>query len=105
MARAVVDDGWSISYAAAVFNVSWPTARRWAERYRQAGEAGMVDRSSRPHVSSPQTQQPVVGEIVHLRWKQRLGPMEIGARVGVEPSTVHAVLRRCRINRLSHVDR
>jgi hypothetical protein len=25
LARAVVEDGWTISYAAAVFNVSWPT--------------------------------------------------------------------------------
>jgi hypothetical protein len=47
----------------------------------------------------------VVRKIVHLRWKQWLGPVEIGVRVGVAASTVHAVLRRCRINRLSHVDR
>jgi hypothetical protein len=25
LARAAVEDGWTISYAAAVFNVSWPT--------------------------------------------------------------------------------
>jgi transposase InsO family protein len=31
--------------------------------------------------------------------------VEIGSRVGVAPSTVHSVLRRCRINRLSLVDR
>jgi transposase InsO family protein len=105
LARAVVDDGWSISYAAAVFNVSWPTAKRWALRYRQAGPAGMVDRSSRPHRCPRQTPPPVVRKIVHLRWKQRLGPVEIGARLGLAPSTVHAVLRRCRINRLSHLDR
>ena len=41
LAKAVVEDGWTISYAAAVFNVSWPTAKRWSDRYRQAGEAGM----------------------------------------------------------------
>jgi hypothetical protein len=29
----------------------------------------------------------------------------IAERVGVAPSTVHAVLRRCRLHRLSHVDR
>jgi len=32
LARAVAEDGWSVSYAAAVFNVSWPTAKRWADR-------------------------------------------------------------------------
>ncbi|MGY1837693.1 IS481 family transposase, partial [Blastococcus sp. SYSU DS0510] len=65
----------------------------------------MVDRSSRPHSSPRRTPQPVVRKIVHLRWKQRLGPVAIADRVGVAPSTAHAVLRRCRINRLSHVDR
>ena len=63
----MVEDGWSISYAAAVFNVSWPTAKRWAERYRQAGEAGMADRSSRPHRCPRRTPAPTVRKIVHLR--------------------------------------
>jgi len=105
LARAVVEDGWSLSYAAAVFNVAYPTAKRWADRYRAEGAAGMVDRSSRPHSSPRATPAPVVRKIVHLRWKQRLGPVGIAAQVGVAPSTAHQVLRRCRINRLSHVDR
>ncbi len=105
LARAVVEDGWRISYAAAVFNVSYPTARRWVDRYRQAGEAGMEDRSSRPHSCPRRTPQPVVRKIVHLRWKKRLGPVQIADRLGLAASTVHAVLVRCRLNRLSHVDR
>jgi hypothetical protein len=104
-ARAVVEDGWSISYAAAVFNVSWPTAKRWADRYRTAGEDGMADRSCRPHRCPRRTPQPIVRKIVHLRWKKRLGPVAIADRLGLAPSTVHAVLVRCRLNRLSHVDR
>jgi hypothetical protein len=47
----------------------------------------------------------VVRKIVHLRWKQRLGPVAIADQVGVASSTVRAVLVRCRINRLPHVDR
>jgi transposase InsO family protein len=105
LARAVVEDGWTISYAAAVFNVSWPTAKRWAERYRIAGEAGMDDRSSRPHRSPRRTPQPVMRKIVHLRWTKRLGPVSIADRLGLAPSTVHAVLVRCRINRLAHLNR
>jgi hypothetical protein len=46
-----------------------------------------------------------VRRIVHLGWKQRLGPVAIADRVEVAPSTAHQVLRRCRINRLAHVDR
>jgi transposase InsO family protein len=47
----------------------------------------------------------VVRRIVHLRWKRRLGPVGIAAELTMAPSTVHAVLTRCRLNRLSHIDR
>ena len=105
LARLVVDEGWPVARAAERYDVGWPTAKRWAERYRQLGVAGMVDRSSRPHHQPNKTPQPTVRKIVHLRWKQRLGPVQIADRVGVAASTVHAVLVRCRLNRLSHVDR
>jgi len=105
LARLIVEGNCPITQAAARFPVSWPTAKRWAERYEGEGEAGMADRSSRPHRSPNKTPVPKVRKIVHLRWKQRLGPVEIAARVGIAASTVGAVLRRCRISRLSHVDR
>jgi transposase InsO family protein len=105
LARLVVDDGWSPSRAAEFFNVSWRTAAKWAQRYRDEGLAGMNDRSSARHTQARKTPQPVVRKIVHLRWKQRLGPVQIGAKLGVAASTVHAVLARCRLNRLSHIDR
>jgi transposase InsO family protein len=47
----------------------------------------------------------VVRKVVHLRWKQRLGPVAIAGQVGLAPSTVHRILTSCRINRLWHVDR
>jgi len=53
VAQLVVDQGWPISEAAARFQVSWPTAKRWVDRYR-AGEP-MHDRSSRPHLSPSKT--------------------------------------------------
>ena len=105
LARLVVDGGWPVARAAERYDVSWPTAKRWADRYRQAGEAGMVDRSSRPYRSPRRTPAPVVRKIVHLRWRHRLGPVAIAARLGLAASTVHAVLVRCRLNRLWHVDR
>jgi transposase InsO family protein/transposase len=105
LARLVVDQGWPIARAAERYDVSWPTAKRWADRYCRLGPGGMDDASSRPHRSPNRTPQPVVRKIVHLRWKQRLGPVQIADQVGVAPSTVHKVLVWCRINRLSHVDR
>jgi len=102
--RLIVDDGWSVAQAAVFFHVSWPTAKRWADRYAAMGRDGMQDRSSRPLRSPTKTRPELVRKIVHLRWKKRLGPVGIGARLGVPASTVHAVLTRCRLNRLRHVD-
>ena len=104
LARLVVDEGWSVASAARFFRVSWPTAARWADRYAAMGEAGMADRSSRPCTSPNRTPEPVKRKIVHLRWTQRLSAAEIGWRLDLPTSTVHAVLTRCRLQRLSHVD-
>jgi len=105
LARLIVDQHWSVPRAAERYDVSWKTAKKWADRYRVEGPAGMVDRSSRPRRQPHRTPAPMVRKIVHLRWKQRLGPVEIGDRLGMASSTVHAVLVRCRLNRLTHVDR
>jgi transposase InsO family protein len=105
LARLIVDHHWPVARAAERYDVSWKTAAKWAQRYAVEGAAGMNDRSSRPHRQPARTPAPVVRKIVHLRWKQRLGPVQIGDRLGVPASTVHSVLVRCRLNRLSHLDR
>lgn len=105
VARLVVESGWPVARAAERFNVSWPTARRWAERYAAMGSAGMRDRSSRPLRSPTATPPEMVRAIVELRIRRRVGPVQLGGELGVPASTVHAVLVRCRLNRLSHLDR
>ena len=105
LARLVVDDGWPVATAAKMFMVSPVTARKWATRWRAEGRAGMQDRSSRPQTSPTRTTGATVRKIVQLRWRHRLGPLQIGGRLGLPSSTVHAVLRRNRLNRLSHIDR
>ena len=105
LARLIVEDGWPVARAAERFQVSWPTAKRWADRYRDLGPGGMQDRSSRPLRQPTRTAQPIVRKIVHVRWKRRLGPVGIASVLGVPASTVHAVLQRCGISRLSQVDR
>ncbi|MFI7431905.1 leucine zipper domain-containing protein, partial [Micromonospora sp. NPDC049836] len=71
LARLIVDQGWPVARAAERYDVSWPTAKRWAVRYAELGADAMVDRSSRPHHSPARTPQPVVRKVVHLRWKHR----------------------------------
>jgi len=105
LAQLVVDRGWTYAAAAKMFMVAPRTAKKWADRYRSEGHAGMPDRSSRPHTSPAKTPPKVVRQIVRLRWRHRLGPVQIAGRLGLHASTVHAVLVRCRINRLSHIDR
>ena len=104
LARLIVDEGWPIVRAAEHFHVSWPTAKRWATRYVEMGEAGMCDRSSRPHHSPNRISQALLRRIVDLRWRHRLSPLAIASRLAMPASTVHAVLVRCRLNRLSHID-
>jgi transposase InsO family protein len=103
VAQLVVDQGYPISEVAARFQVSWPTVKRWADRYA-AGET-MSDRSSRPRCQPARTPPPVVRRVLELRWRKRLGPLQLAARTGVAASTVHKILVRNRLNRLAYVDR
>src|ERR1700761_2044366 len=91
LARCVVDEGWPLRRAAERFQVSHTTAARWAARYRQLGQAGVADRPSRPRFSPRRTVLRREHRIVGLRVSKRLGPARIGARLGLAPSTVHAV--------------
>ncbi|MET7992208.1 IS481 family transposase [Amycolatopsis sp. NPDC005232] len=105
LARCVVDEGWPLRRAAERFQVSVSTAVRWAGRYREHGEAGMADRSSRPHASPHQTPTRVERRIIKVRVIRRWGPARIAYLLGLNPSTVHRVLTRYRCSRLAHLDR
>jgi len=105
LARCVVVDGWPLRRAAERFRVSVPTAARWATRYRESGEAGMHDRPSRPHSSPRRTPQRRERRIIKLRVIRRWGPARIGYHLGLHPSTVHRVLSRYGLARLTWLDR
>ena len=104
LARCVVEDGWSLRRAAERFQVSVPTAQRWAARYRELGEAGMVDRSSRPRRCPNRTHRRVEKKIKHLRTKKQLGPVQIAGRLGMHASTVHRVITRLGLPKLALLD-
>ena len=69
VARLVVDEGWPISEIAARFQVSWPTVKRWVDRY-VSGES-MQDRSSRPKNSPTETSLAVTKRCISLRMRLR----------------------------------
>lgn len=85
LARAILEQGWPVARAAERFQVSRPTAGRWAQRFREQGPAGMADRSSRPRHCPWRTPAPVVRRILHLGWHQRLGPAQIAPKSGWPP--------------------
>ena len=103
VAQLVIEQGVPIAEVAARFQCSWPTVKRWADRY--AANESLEDRSSRPHRMPAKTPPATSKRIVSLRLRKRLGPVRLAAHVGVAPSTVHRVLTRCHLNRLAHVDR
>jgi transposase InsO family protein len=105
LARCVVDDGWPLRRAAERFQVSHTTAARWAARYRLAGATGMADLPSRPRFSPARTPRRAEHRIVGLRVSKRPGPARIAFRLGLAPSTVHAVLVRYGCPRLADLDR
>ena len=105
LAQCVVDDGWGLRRAAERFQVSAMTAKRWADRYRQLGEAGMHDRPSRPHRSPRRTPCRTERRIIKVRVIRRWGPARIGFLLGLHPSTVHRVLARYGLARLRWLDR
>jgi transposase InsO family protein len=105
LARCIVEDEWPLRRAAERFQVSHTTARRWADRYRQHGEAGMADRSSRPHHSPGRTPTRTERRIIKVRVLRRWGPARIAYLLRLNPATVHRVLTRYKIARLTDLDR
>jgi transposase InsO family protein len=89
--------------AATAFGVCVKTVRKWVERFLAEGEAGLMDRSSRPHRLRQPTLQAVVEEIERLR-RQRWTGKQIAAASAVSPATVSRVLRRLGLNKLSALE-
>ena len=100
-----VQAGQSKTAVAAQMGCSRQTVDKWVSRYEAEGEAGLVDRSSRPLRSPARTPEQVEKKICRLRRSGRLGPARLAGRVGVPASTVHRVLVRHGLNRLAWIDR
>ena len=97
--------GFPVNEIAAQFSVSRQTVYKWWRRWQAEGDAGLWDRSSRPRSCPHQTPRQVERRIERLRRSRKLGPARIGGIVDLAPSTVHAVLRRRGLQRLSWMHR
>ena len=102
LARRIVDDGWSLGEAAAAAEVSERTARKWAGRYREEGEAGLLDRSSAPKRVHNRTDERRVEAIAALR-RLRMTGAEIAEALGMPDQTVSGILTRIGMGRLGRL--
>jgi transposase InsO family protein len=84
--------------------ISRKCVRTWITRYNAEGEAGLADRSSRPHTSPTRTPAEIEDRIVATRTGHRRGPAWIGAELGVPARTVSRVLARRGQPRLCELD-
>ena len=79
------------------------TIRKWVDRYRIEGLAGLNDRSSRPHRLHRPTPQAVVEQVEALRRQRRTGK-QIAAELHISPATVSRILKRLGLNRISALE-
>jgi transposase InsO family protein len=94
LVERVCEQGWAVAHAAKAQGVSRQCAHRWVKRFREEGEAGLVDRSSRPHLCPTQTPVEVEEKVVAMRRAERRGQDWIGPELGVAARTVSRILRR-----------
>lgn len=97
--------GRAVAHVADEMGISRPTAHKWWRRFCAEGESGLLDRSSRPHRFPTQVRPKIERRIEVLRRKRKLGPARIAAILAMASSTVHRVLVRKGLNRLSWMDR
>lgn len=98
-----LEAGWTVAAVASAQGVDGRTVRKWRDRFRLEGVAGLADRSSRPHSSPSRLDREAEGGIEALRRRRLSGPA-IARQLGRPVSTVGKVLRRLGLGRLKALD-
>jgi transposase InsO family protein len=91
---AAVEAGMTVVAACLAFRMSRRAYYRWLPRWRAEGEAGLVDRSSRPHRNPQRVPAETERRVAALREATGWGPDRIGALLGLPVSTCHRILGR-----------
>jgi transposase InsO family protein len=99
----VLEQDWSVTAAAEAAGVTERTVYRWLKRWRAEGEAGLLDRSSRPRRSPRRLASSQVEAIASLR-KLRMTAAQIAEILGLALSTVSLWLKRIGLGRRSRLE-
>src|SRR5436853_3402097 len=89
----LVEGGQTPKAVAQAAGVCPRTVRKWVDRYRREGLAGLQDRSSRPHRLYRPTPDALVERVEALR-RQRHTGKQIAADVQLSSATVSRILKR-----------
>ena len=98
----VVEEGWSLTKAAAAAEVSERTAGSWVRRFRAEGAAGLLDRSSAPKRVHNRTDERRTEAIACLR-RLRMTGAEIAQVLRMPQTTVSGILTRIGMGRLGRL--
>jgi transposase InsO family protein len=93
-----------VAHAARAMGVSRQCAHRWVARFDAEGDAGLADRSSRPHRMPMRTAPEVEARVIAARREHRRGQDWLGPELGVPARTVSRILRRHHMPRLAVCD-
>lgn len=96
--------GWPQAHIAAAMGISRKCVRLWLDRYAAEGEAGLRDRSSRPHAMPTRTSAVVEQQVLAARGQSRRGQDFLGRELGLAPRTVGRILRRHHVPYLRELD-
>jgi transposase InsO family protein len=103
LVRRVLDGGQSPMAVATAFGVDLKTVKKWVERFRSEGPAGLSDRSSRPKTLRRPTPPQTRDQVIALR-RQRWTGQQIAKETAVSAATVSRILRRARLSRIGDLE-
>ncbi|WP_370331310.1 IS481 family transposase [Mycolicibacterium hippocampi] len=86
--------GWKQAHIAEAMGISRKCVHTWISRFAAEGEAGLQDRSCRPHRSPTKTPARVERQVVAARRKHRRGQDWLGPELGIPARTIARILRR-----------
>jgi transposase len=104
LVHRVVELEMPVAHVAKAMGISRQCAHRWVARFVAEGNAGLADRSSRPHSMPTRTSDEVEARIVTVRLECRRGQDWIAGELGVAARTISRVLRRHDLPRLCTLD-
>ena len=96
--------GMPVAHVAKAMGISRQCAHRWVARFDAEGDAGLADRSSRPHSMPTRASDEIEARIVTARLECRRGQDWLAGELGVPARTISRVLRRHDLPRLCTLD-